>query len=93
MHIHRMELEFDPEQAAAYFRKHRVSFAHAKQALRVNNAITIEDPDAEGERRLVPPGMDALGRALVVIHTQSGERTRLISARRASPGETEHYHA
>ncbi|MDZ4348255.1 MAG: BrnT family toxin [Xanthomonadaceae bacterium] len=93
MHIIRMELEFDPEKAAANLRKHRVSFAHAEQALRDDNAITIEDPDAEGERRSVTLGMDALGRVLVVIHTQRGERTRLISARRASPGETEHYHA
>ncbi|HMM77688.1 MAG TPA: BrnT family toxin [Gammaproteobacteria bacterium] len=37
--------------------------------------------------------MDALGRVLVVIHTQRGERTRLVSARRASPGETAQYHA
>lgn len=88
-----MELEFDPEKAAANLRKHRVSFAHAEQALRDDNAITIEDPDAEGERRAVTLGMDALGRVLVVIHTQRGERTRLNSARRASPGETEHYHA
>ena len=38
-------------------------------------------------------GADALGRVLVVIHTQRGERTRLISARKASRGEADRYHA
>jgi uncharacterized DUF497 family protein len=88
-----MEIEFDPGKAADNFNKHRVSFAHAEQALRDRNAITIEDPDAEGEHRWVTLGMDALGRVLVVIHTQRAARTRLISARKASRGETEQYHA
>ena len=56
-------------------------------------AVTIEDPDAEGEIRLVTLGMDSLGRVLIVVHTQRGNRVRLISARKASRGETEQYHA
>ncbi|MCB1559927.1 MAG: BrnT family toxin [Xanthomonadales bacterium] len=88
-----MEVEFDPGKAASNLKKHRVSFAHAEQALRDSNALTIEDPDAEGERRMITLGMDALGRVLVVVHTIRGERTRLISARKASRGETEQYHA
>ena len=56
-------------------------------------AVTIEDPDAEGELRLVTLGMDSLGRVLIVVHTQRGNRVRLISARKASRGETEQYHA
>ena len=51
------------------------------------------DPDAVGEKRFVTLGMDALGVVLVVVHTQRGERTRLISARKASRGELEQYHA
>jgi len=93
MHIRTVEIEFDPEKAAANLKKHPVSFAHAEQALRDGNAITIEDPDAEREHRLVTLGMDSLGRVLVVVHTPRGERTRLISARKASRGETENYHA
>ncbi|MFN5191532.1 MAG: BrnT family toxin, partial [Burkholderiales bacterium] len=49
--------------------------------------------DSEGEQRLITLGMDSLGRVLVVIHTPRGERIRLISAPKASRGETEHYHA
>jgi hypothetical protein len=56
-------------------------------------AVTIEDPDAQGERRFVTLGMDAIGRVLVVIHTPRGDKVRLISARKASRGESEQYHA
>ena len=56
-------------------------------------AFTIEDPDSQNEQRFVTLGVDALGRVLVVIHTQRGERTRLISARKASRGEADQYHA
>ncbi|MBS0317584.1 MAG: BrnT family toxin, partial [Proteobacteria bacterium] len=38
-------------------------------------------------------GMDALGRILVVVHTPRGDRVRLISARKASRGESGQYHA
>lgn len=93
MHIVTMEIEFDPDKAASNLGKHGISFAHAEQALRDPRALTIEDPDAQGEQRLVSLGMDAMGRVLVVVHTQRGERTRLISARKASRSEAAYYHA
>jgi uncharacterized DUF497 family protein len=88
-----MEFEFDPEKARSNLRKHGVSFAHAEQALRDEVAITVEDPDSVDEQRFVTLGMDAIGRLLVVIHTQRGARTRLISARKASRRESDRYHA
>ncbi len=88
-----MEFEFDPAKARINDRKHGVSFSHAEQALRDDMAFTVEGPDAVGEQRFVTLGMDALGRVLVVAHTQRGERTRVISARKASRGESEKYHA
>ena len=88
-----MEFEFDPVKARSNLRKHGVSFAHAEQALRDEIAFTVEDPEASGEQRFITLGMDALGRVLVVVHTQRGERTRVISARKASRGESEQYHA
>ena len=93
MHNSVVEFEFDPAKAQANLRKHGVSFSHAEQALRDPMAVTIEDPDAIGEQRFVSLGMDALGRVLVVVHTQREERTRVISARKASRGESEQYHA
>jgi uncharacterized DUF497 family protein len=79
-----VDVEFDPDKARSNLQKHKVSFAHAEQALRDPMAVTIEDPDAEGEPRFVTLGMDALGRVLVIVHTPRGSRTRLISARKAS---------
>ena len=88
-----MEFEFDPAKARINDRKHGVNFSHAEQALRDDMAFTVEDPDAVGEQRFVTLGMDALGRGLVAAHTQRGERTRVISAPKASRGESEKYHA
>ena len=93
MHNRLVQIEFDPAKARTNLAKHKVSFAHAEQALRDPNAVTIEDPDAEDEQRFVSLGMDALGRILVVVHTPRENRVRLISARKASRGETAQYHA
>ena len=93
MHNAFVQIEFDPAKARTNLAKHKVSFAHAEQALRDPNAVTIEDPDAEDEQRFVSLGMDALGRILVVVHTPRENRVRLISARKASRGETAQYHA
>jgi len=75
MHNATVDMEFDPAKAKANLRKHKVSFAHAEQALRDPIALTVEDPDAEGEQRFVTLGMDALGRVLVVVHTPRGNRS------------------
>ena len=88
-----MDFEFDPAKARSNLQKHDVSFSHAEQALRDESAVTIEDPDALGEQRFLTLGMDALGRVLVVCHTQREERTRLISARKASKKEAKDYYA
>ena len=88
-----MTFKFDPSKARANLRKHGVSFSHAEQALRDPMAFTIADPDSQRELRFVTLGVDALGRVLVVVHTQREQRTRLISARKASRGEADRYHA
>lgn len=93
MHNPWEDIEFDPEKAKSNLLKHRVSFSHAEQVLRDPMALTIEDPDAEGEQRFVSLGTDALGRVLVVVYTLRGQRIRLISARKASKGEMEQYGA
>lgn len=93
MHTPDVEIEFDPIKAKANLHKHKVSIAHAEQALRDPMALTMEDPDSEGEQRFITLGMDALGRVLLMIHTPRGDRTRLISARKASKGELEQYGA
>lgn len=57
MHTGGVQIEFDPAKARANLAKNRIGFAHAEQALRDPFAVTIEDPDATGERRFVTLGM------------------------------------
>lgn len=91
MHNGSTDIEFDPAKAAENLRKHGVSFADAEQAFRDPDAVTVEDPDAQGEQRFITLGMDALGRILVVIHTPRGDRNRIVSARKASKSEAVEY--
>ncbi len=92
MYTFYVDIEFDPEKARSNQAKHGVSFAHAEQALRDELAVTIQGTDHDDGQRFLTLGMDAIGRILVVCHTQRGERTRLISARKASPNETRNYY-
>jgi len=84
-------IEWDPVKAKANLRKHGIDFADALSALEDENALTVEDPLCESERRWATLGMDSLGRMLVVVFTWRGDRIRLISARPATPGERRQY--
>lgn len=83
--------EWDPVKARANLGKHGVDFADAVDLFQDDLAITVEDPDTEGERRFVMIGTDGLGRLLVVVFTWRGDAVRLISARRATPQERRRY--
>jgi uncharacterized DUF497 family protein len=86
-----MDVEWDPEKAAANLQKHGIPFSYAVDALEDEYALTREDPHAQGEQRFVTVGMDGLGRVLTVVYTHRGERIRLISVRRATRREREWY--
>lgn len=88
-----MQIEFDPKKAKENLRKHHFNLADAEQVLRDPMALTIEDPESEGEQRFITLGMDTTGKILVVVYTYRGEIIRLISARKASKAEMEMYHA
>ena len=70
-----VEYEWDPPKAQANLRKHKVSFLIASEY---------------GEERWI-----VIGRVeqmiLFVVYTQRGQRTRLISARRATHYEQRNY--
>ena len=68
-----------------------VRFSYAESVLLDPGGITVEDPDSDAEQRFVTIGLDALGRVLVVVYAYEEEHVRLISARRASPGEMRSY--
>ena len=85
-----MEFEWDPDKAASNFRKHRVRFAEAATVFDDTELLTMPDDDPD-EDRFVALGMGSMGRILVVIYTPRGERTRIISARRATLRERSQY--
>lgn len=86
-----MNYQWDPEKARANVNKHGVEFADAVGVFDDPEAITLEDPDAEGEQRFVSIGLDFLGRIIVVAYTYRGEDLRLISARKATKKEVKIY--
>ena len=87
-----MEFEWDSEKAALNRRKHRASFEEACTVFGDPLAITFRDPDhSVGEARFVTFGVSSTGALLVVSHTQRGQRTRLIGARRATRAERKIY--
>jgi uncharacterized DUF497 family protein len=84
-------IEYDTVKDRINMLKHGVSLAEAEGVLHDEWAITINDADASGESRRVTLGADTIGRILIVIHTQRQDRTRVISARKASPNESRFY--
>jgi hypothetical protein len=67
-----VEFEWDPAKAQENLRVHGVNFAVARDVFEDENALTIEDFDAEGEQRFRTLGLDGLGRLLVVVYTYRG---------------------
>jgi len=87
-----LQFEWDPAKAAANFDKHGVTFAEASTVFADPLSVTIADPcHSQGEPRFVIFGMSKRGRILAVLHTERGERVRLISARLASRRERSVY--
>ena len=87
------DFEWDPLKARVNRRDHGIDFADAVSVLEDPRALTIMDDEQSDEERFVTIGTDLLGRVLVVVHTSRGERTRLISARKATPRELRAYGA
>lgn len=86
-----MDTTWDPAKAKANLKKHGVAFADAVIALEDPLAITIADPDARDEERLISLGVDPHGRLLVTVFTYRDDRIRLISSRKATGKERKHY--
>ena len=73
-------------------KKHNLSFQGAATVFDDSLSVTFPDPDHSlGESRYVIIGMSGLGQLLVVSHTDRENRTRIISARRATRQERRFY--
>jgi uncharacterized DUF497 family protein len=86
-----VRFQYDPAKAATNLKKHKVSFADAEGVLQDPLALTLEDPDSQGERRFVTLGLGNAGELLVVVYTERGDQYRLVSARRATRRERKRY--
>jgi uncharacterized protein len=90
--LHYRYFEWDDEKAAENFRKHGVSFGEGAYALGDPFAVeVIDDRERYGEERIIALAAGKTG-ILVVIHTERHERTRIISARKATRHEQDTYH-
>ena len=87
-----IEFEWDPQKARANRLKHRLSFGEAATVLRDSLGITVFDPDhSQEEDRYITVGTSNRGRAMMLAHTERGNRIRIISARALSRAEREQY--
>jgi uncharacterized protein len=85
-----VEFEWDPNKAAGNLRKHGVRFAEAAIVFEDDATLTMRDDDPE-EERFLALGMGSLGRIVVVVYTASGDRIRIISARKATRREQKQF--
>lgn len=77
--------EWDPTKAEPNATVHYVTFEEACTVFEDPLSRTIEDPlHSEHEERFVIIGQSARRRTLVVVHTERGERIRVISVRLAT---------
>jgi uncharacterized protein len=84
-----VEFEWDPAKAETNLRKHGVPFLKACEVFKDPQRLEQSDP-YEGEERWI-----ALGRVehsiLVVVFTERENKTRIISARKATRDEEKIY--
>ena len=87
-----MIYEWDPKKAKANLRQHGVSFDQAASVFLDPLAVTFPDPDHSGEEfREITIGRSASQRVVFLSHTRRGERTPLISGRKATKRERTQY--
>ena len=86
-----MKYEWNKTKAQGNIRKHDIDFADAVIALEDENALTIEDNDAD-ELRFKTLGMGATFKVLFVVHAERNKDCiRIISARKAESKEIKQY--
>jgi hypothetical protein len=84
--------EWDPRKAQLNIKRHGISFDEASTAFSDPLSRTIDDPlQTQDEDRFVLIGQSVKGRLLVVVHSERGERVRIVSARMATKKERFRY--
>jgi uncharacterized DUF497 family protein len=87
-----MEFEWDPQKEQANLAKHGITFSEAATVFGDPLALTYFDPDhSSDEDRYLTFGTTAQGNFVLVVHTDRGDKTRLITARRMTSRERNQY--
>jgi uncharacterized DUF497 family protein len=89
-----MELlfEWDEGKAKTNLKNHKVRFEEGATIFHDPFIATKLDPDhSEREQRYISIGLSTKNRLLVVSHTERGDKTRLVSCRKATPTERRIY--
>ncbi len=87
-----MEFEWHEAKAQANWQTHGIRFELARTVFKDPFAIELFDDRRDyGEERFIVIGMAAGQVLLFVVYTERGNRIRVISARRATKDEQDHY--
>jgi len=84
--------EWDPNKARKNIKIHGISFDEASTAFGDDFSLTIHDPlHSDKEDRFILIGNSHKNRILVVVHSERGNKIRIISARKANKKERKQY--
>ena len=89
-----LRFEWDDHKASVNAKKHGVKFEEARSVFADERAKLIDDPDhSDDEDRFVLLGLSSSLRLLLVCHCyrEEGHAIRIISARKATSGESNSY--
>ena len=89
-----MRFEWDPAKAASNARKHKVTFEVAKTVFYDDFAVQFFDEEhSSDEDRFYLLGISSDARLILVCHCEreDGDVIRIISARKATETEAQHY--
>ncbi len=87
-----MEFDWDPAKNEANLNKHGISFDEARHIFDGPILTRVDDRQDYGENRHISLGALSTAAVVVVIHTERGDKIRLISARNANHRERKVYY-
>ncbi|KAB8318992.1 BrnT family toxin [Tolypothrix campylonemoides VB511288] len=86
------DFEWDDNKERSNIRKHGVSFEEAKTVFNDPFCMTLDDDQHSIEElRFITIGYSQNQRLLLVVHTDRGDKTRIISARLVTNSERKLY--
>jgi len=87
-----LQFDWNPEKAQSNVKKHSITFDEASTVFSDRLSLTIHDPiHPEVEERFISMGTSCRNRVLTIVHTDQGDRIRIISARKATKKERFYY--